>query len=304
MKCLIIIDRLNWAYHSIAKAIKKYNTRDVSFSIMSVKSDLEKIKTKFFRFDRIHLMGWQNYYDVNFIEQGILSTGIHSFHSWDNKKTTPDFFCNPPKKILKLLSKFRALNAVSSRLTNIFLKNGINTIYTPNGVDTDIFKKNKNTPIGKNIIIGYSGTLSHDWRKGITEYILPAAKKSGVEAKLAMLRNDNYIPLEDMHNFYNSIDCYVCASLSEGMSLSVLEAGACGCPVIGTRISGNEEIIEDGKNGFFVSRNVDDISDKINRLKVPSVLQKMSANMYEDINKKWAWSIQSKKWIEFITSSA
>jgi glycosyltransferase involved in cell wall biosynthesis len=41
---------------------------------------------------------------------------------------------------------------------------------------------------------------------------------------------------------------------------------ACGLPIVATKVNGTDELIEDGVNGFFVSRDGDDIADKIGRV--------------------------------------
>lgn len=59
-------------------------------------------------------------------------------------------------------------------------------------------------------------------------------------------------------------DIYVSASLSDGASLSLMEAMACGSFPIVTDIPANRNWIENGKNGFLVSvDNPRDLADKI-----------------------------------------
>ena len=59
-------------------------------------------------------------------------------------------------------------------------------------------------------------------------------------------------------------DVFVMPSLGEGMSLSVIEAAACGLPVIATQNSGVESLITDGENGFIIPiQSVDALRDKI-----------------------------------------
>lgn len=48
------------------------------------------------------------------------------------------------------------------------------------------------------------------------------------------------------------IDVYVCASVTEGMSNSVLEAMASGKPIIATAVGGNPELVTPVTNGFLV----------------------------------------------------
>jgi len=301
MKVLLLIDKLNWAYHSIAKALIKYNPHpDVELSVMHIKKNIKAIKKQYSKFDKVFVMGWQNYQLVTFIPKKNVMVGLHSFHSWDERKTTIKQDVDPPSKLLDDLSGFSKVNAVSLRLTNLFKKHGIKVVYTPNGVDTKIFYRRVLPPVENSLVAGYSGSKAHDWRKGVSRFILPSGKKADVKVKLAMLSTDKYVPLEEMYRFYNEIDCYVCASLSEGMSLSVLEALACGRPVIGTRCSGNTELIKDGINGFFVDRSVDDICSKINKLKNKETIQNMSNLAEKDAQKNWCWSKQAKSWIDFI----
>jgi L-malate glycosyltransferase len=51
---------------------------------------------------------------------------------------------------------------------------------------------------------------------------------------------------------YPSLDVYVCCSETEGLSNVLLEASACGLPIIATRTGGNAEVVRDGQSGFVV----------------------------------------------------
>jgi glycosyltransferase involved in cell wall biosynthesis len=51
---------------------------------------------------------------------------------------------------------------------------------------------------------------------------------------------------------YAAADCYVCSSHSEGLSNTMLEAMAAGLPIVSTRVSGAEDLVENGENGFLV----------------------------------------------------
>lgn len=51
--------------------------------------------------------------------------------------------------------------------------------------------------------------------------------------------------------FYRSADLYVSASFSDGSSISLLEAMACGCPVLVSDIPGNREWVIPGVNGWL-----------------------------------------------------
>jgi sugar transferase (PEP-CTERM/EpsH1 system associated) len=59
----------------------------------------------------------------------------------------------------------------------------------------------------------------------------------------------------DVADIYRNLDVFVLPSLSEGISNSILEAMACGLPVIATDVGGNSELVVDGVTGFLVPAN-------------------------------------------------
>jgi len=48
-------------------------------------------------------------------------------------------------------------------------------------------------------------------------------------------------------------DVFIMPSLMEGLGLSVMEAQACGIPVVASRVGGLVDLIEDGKSGYLVA---------------------------------------------------
>ena len=247
MRTLILIDRLNWAYHSIARALVKYG--DPRLEVMHIKGNSENIKKAYKRYDQFLVMGWQTFDSVNFLPKDKTLIGVHGHHAWDGRQTMPHMDVEPPKDLHRFLKKFKGVNVVSKRLQRLFPY----AVYTPNGVDTDVFVRESNpgpAPTGSvqddfrgaigvhqgmskqitTATVGCAYNPKHDWRKGVKEFIEPAAKKAGCELRLAPRTKD----LSEMPAYYNSIDIYVCASSSEGMSLSVLEAMACGRIIIST----------------------------------------------------------------------
>ncbi len=301
MKILLLTDKQNWAYDSIAKALVKYNRSSADIDVLHIKTDKSKIKARYHQYHKILVMGWQNYPSVSFIPQHKCMAGIHSHHSWDEKETSPEKDVSPPKELISLLSKFQRVNAVSKRLYDLFQKSGLkNVSYTPNGVDTKMFRPA--SPLGSRelLYVGYSGSKAHDWRKGVTKFIKPACKAAKVQVKLAMLSTNKYVKLNRMPSFYNAIDCYVCASSSEGFSLSVLEAAACGRPIVTTAVGGMDELVIPG-TGFIVPRHVKGIAKKLSYLdQNRDELRMMGKKIREHVVENFSWAKQVTAWMDFL----
>jgi glycosyltransferase involved in cell wall biosynthesis len=57
---------------------------------------------------------------------------------------------------------------------------------------------------------------------------------------------------KDVPDLLAALDVYVCTSISEGLSLSILEAMAMSKPVVATNVGGNPELVLPEVNGFLV----------------------------------------------------
>lgn len=56
----------------------------------------------------------------------------------------------------------------------------------------------------------------------------------------------------DLPRLLKLFDLYVSTSLKEGLPYTLIEALAAGVPVVATNVTGNRDVIKDGKNGFLV----------------------------------------------------
>jgi sugar transferase (PEP-CTERM/EpsH1 system associated) len=85
------------------------------------------------------------------------------------------------------------------------------------------------------------------------------AKELGIERNVLFL---GYRP--DVPELLQAMDVFVLPSLSEGLSLSILEAMAAGKPVVATAVGGNPEVILDSETGYLVpSANPGALAEKI-----------------------------------------
>lgn len=143
-------------------------------------------------------------------------------------------------------------------------------IRIPNGVDTSAYLPGNQRH--KNAIITYTGRLIRN--KGPQHLIQasPDILKAHPEAQIyivgegplkdKLMRQVTSQKLEDNIHFLGNISdilpilqattIFVRPSLTEGMSLAILEAMACGLPVVASNIEGNAEIIDNGKTGCLV----------------------------------------------------
>ena len=298
VKVLLISDKKNWSYAAIAQSVMKFNNSDnLRLSHISCKRNIDKIRRMRNEYDLFFVLGWQNVKSLPFIDKSRTITGVHSHQSFDNKSTTVNEDHPPSEKFVDYLRKFRSVNTVSLRLHKLLQHNGLSCVYTPNGVDTDVFK-----PLDRKGVFTASCVAAekNDWNKGVKKFIGPACKLSG--AKL-INAGSNKINNNKMPDFYNRSHCYICASQSEGMPMSVLEASACGCVIISTKCGDIIHLIKNGKNGFLVNRNVEDIRNRLEYIKNPDVWKDMSDCIRQNIVDKWSWAANAPKWIKFIEMS-
>lgn len=70
----------------------------------------------------------------------------------------------------------------------------------------------------------------------------------------------------NLQAFYRECDLFCLPSVDEGFGMVVLEAIACGCPVLVTESVGASDLVANGTTGFIVSpRDADALSDAIRR---------------------------------------
>jgi len=113
----------------------------------------------------------------------------------------------------------------------------------------------------------------------------------------------------DLIGFYSLADLFVLPSIindkgeTEGLGVVLLEAMACGVPVIGTNVGGIRDIIKDGKTGLLVrQKDPYDLAKKIIQLFSDERLKiKIVENGFKLIEKKFTWDVVSDRFIQIYT---
>lgn len=174
------------------------------------------------------------------------------------------------------------------------------------GVDTTLFipqhLERFHNIKNRQIIIGWVGNSK--WSvgdlKGINTIIRPAVKimqEAGYDIVLETSdRQDRMIPHDEMPEYYNSIDLYICASTCEGTPNPVLEAMACGIPVISTNVGLVPEVFGEKQKGFILEeRSVKCLVDTLERLlDTPKLFEELSQENLFQI-KPWDWTIMTNR---------
>lgn len=175
--------------------------------------------------------------------------------------------------------------------------NGVDTLNKFNPVIIDEHKvdelRSKYGIKKDDFVIGYSGRLVKD--KGIIELVRAFdSLKNSDNCKLllvGMFEERDALPdnikkriNEDpriiytgfinggMELYYSMMDVYVLASYREGFPTGVLEAQAMELPVITTRVTGCRDSIVDGTTGLFALNDENDISEKIDDIRIRKMI--------------------------------
>jgi len=182
----------------------------------------------------------------------------------------------------------RKLSAFCPHVNNVqVIHNGIRVEDVRNQLIDKVYAKNRVNLKANDFTIGSIGGLRKV--KGY-EFLLEAiaiARKAFPNVKLVLVGNGPQRSLlqekaeklgisdivifvgwrKDIPQLLSAFDLYVCSSLKEGVSISLLEAMAASKPVIATNVGGNPEVVEDGKTGLLVPpKDPQKIAETINEL--------------------------------------
>lgn len=169
---------------------------------------------------------------------------------------------------------------VTSDISYEHIKDKSNVVKVQAGIDFDNFYPLDRKKHGR--VVGWVGAYSgHVEKKGYEEFYKPLSEWFTLNPHT---KEDDYIEgdyFQGIREYYASIDVLTCTSSWEGYPLGVLEASACGVPVVSTRVGIVPEIIPERQ---IVPRNVLMMRDALYKNPEPV-----------DVS-QWDWKIKIKEW--------
>ena len=109
---------------------------------------------------------------------------------------------------------------------------------------------------GVHILLEAFAQLKDKWRAAQLRIVGDGPEKANLINLARRLHIDDVVQFygeqNDVHTFLKESYLFVLPSLSEGLPNALLEAMACGLPVIATRVGGTVDIIRDEENGLLV----------------------------------------------------
>ena len=140
------------------------------------------------------------------------------------------------------------------------------------------------------LIIG-DGPLVNDLKVKIDEY--------GISENVIL---KGYVPHHSLPKYYNLMKLLVLPSYTEGLPSVILEAMACGTPVLTTPVGAIPNIIKEGKTGFLLNSNSSrHIAERIiELLNKPDLLEKVSINAYNYVRENFSYKKVLEMWRKII----
>lgn len=171
----------------------------------------------------------------------------------------------------KPLSRVGAVIATNPLLAVYGAQCNENTFMIPNGVDLEAFKPLEHKIPSAKFRVGFVGNITSSYYlnyKGF-QYIAGACNElfDSVEMVVALYKSKQLAHDRMVPDFYHKVDCVVNMSIGEGCSNTIMEALACGVPVICTKVGFHGARLIDGFNVLFIQRDVSALKAAICKLK-------------------------------------
>lgn len=188
---------------------------------------------------------------------------------------------------------FQRTHAVSRKLTSLLAPTLPGIEYVTHGIDGARFTPRVRTGTAGVLRVGWAGNRRSP-AKGFEEFVAPLASVPGVELVHCGFVDRNR-SLDEMPDFYASLDAYICSSSSEGNNNSLLEAAAMATPIITTRTGTVSEYLRDKVSALIVPRQADAFRTAVERLRDDVTLrQSLGEAAAASVHPKWTWAVRAE----------
>jgi len=118
------------------------------------------------------------------------------------------------------------------------------------------------------------------------EHLIGFAKSSGVASKVMFLGTRN-----NVEELLGTFDLYACTSLSEGTSMTILEAMSCGLPIVASAVGGNPALVDESNGSVFSPNNTEQFVKYIIRIiNNPSRLKELGVNSRSKVESEFSFN--------------
>lgn len=328
-KIALIVDSDSWAFANIARQVKK-NVTKYEFKIIPSQyfnDDLVKVllcakdcdllhffwrgKLASFKRDKYELWLETMRYGMSlkkfkklYFDNKIVTTAVYD-HLFENDIAMTNDIVEKAKDYYvcsnKLNKKYHEMNFVKEPSTVITDGVSLEKFYP---INLDRFKNIKK----RNLVVGWVGNSA--WEadtedfKGVNTILKPTIEKLSKDGykveRFFADKTERMIPHDKMVEYYSKIDVLVCTSKIEGTPNPVLEAMACGVPVISTDVGiVNDALGKLGHNYILEERTPECLYETFTKfIKNLDKIEELSKENLKQI-KDWEWKLICKKFEKF-----
>lgn len=300
-KIVMVVDQPNWAFAISARDMVEHMSDKYDMKIISW-YDSPNDPRHYEGVDLVYLFG---HYMENWMPEGFdfskSCTGVRALFGYvddlEDHRQNP-WIADNAKHILK----FPSIHVVSKELYDIFLDFHPNVHHICHGVDTKFYTQKSSYEPRRPLILGWAGNRSNKV-KGIEFLEGVLGPRTDTVLKTAEF-GEKQLNREQLRDFYQSVDVFVLPSVSEGVSAAMLEAMACGLPIMSTDTGGWTELKNLG-GGITIERTHKSINEALDAFHKMSAedLKKMGDINRREMVEKWDWSIKAKEFDRFFQSA-
>lgn len=281
-RILKVIDQFGWAYHFIAMEQQKYSVHQIDYVRLM---DLPRLDLN--RYDIIYFsspgMGHKQINNQIIRTKQEYNKELKIIGGYAGET---DLTYNYPDLVVSISSRHLLKLSI--------MYPGKPIIFLPECVDTNFFTPTSKTE--ESFIVGYAGRTSIVKRTHLLE-------KLDFSIKMKTDHGDQFFTedrtLEPMKEFYSSIDCLVLVSSSECTPKVILEAMACGLPVVSTAVGSIPLLLSDDWMVPALPENlcVQEMNKKLQLLKNnPELRAAVGKHNREWVLKYFSWETRQSVW--------